>query len=108
MKALFRHGLTANTPQRNIKRVFDLVLETEVDDVLLSAAVEACTRLILMEPLSQLLNRLPYMSSIVSAPIFGAMIKSSGHLGDVEQVREPWKEMNARGLQPGSLTMPWS
>ena len=44
---------------------------------------------------------LPRMSSNVSAPTFGAMIKSSGQLGDVEQVREPWKEMNTRGLQPG-------
>ena len=94
-------GLTANTHQRNIKRVFDLVLETEADDALLSAAVEACNRLKHMEPLSQLLSRLPSMSSNVSAPIFQAMIKSFGQMGDVVRVRELWKQMSARGLQPG-------
>ena len=35
-------GLTAHTHHCGIKRVFDLVLETEVDDALLSCAVEAC------------------------------------------------------------------
>ena len=93
-------GLTANTPQRNIKRVFDLVLEPEADDALLSAAVEAYSRLKHMELLSQLLSRLLSMSSIVSAPIFKAMIKSFGQKGDVDRVRELWKQMTARGLQP--------
>ena len=93
--------LTANTPQRNIKRVFDLVLETEADDALLSAAVEACNRLKNMEPPSQLLSRLPSMSSVVSAPIFRAMIKSFGQMEEVDRVRELWKQMTARGLQPG-------
>ena len=64
------------------------MLETEADDALLSAAVEACNRLKHMEPLSQLLSRLPSMSSIVSAPIFRAMIKSFGQKGDVVGVRE--------------------
>merc|ERR1719284_793780 len=97
-------GLTAHTHQFDVKRVFDLVLETEVDDALLSAAVEACNRLKHMEPLSQVLNRLPCMSSNVSAPIFGAMIKSFGQMGDVDRVRELWKQMTARGLQPGPVT----
>ena len=51
-------SLTAHTPQRNIKSAFHLVLETEVDDAFLSAAVEACNRLQHMKPLSQLLNSL--------------------------------------------------
>ena len=63
-----------HTHHCDIKRVFDLMLETEVDDALLSCAVEACNRFKHMEPLSQLLNRLPCMSSNVSAPIFQAMI----------------------------------
>ena len=54
-----------------------------------------------MEPLSQLLYWLPRMSSNVSAPIFGVMIRSFGQMGDVDQVRELWKQMTARGLQPG-------
>ena len=45
-------GLTAHTHQCDVKRVFDLVLETEVEDVLLSCAVEACNILEHMEPLS--------------------------------------------------------
>ena len=57
-----------------------------------------------MEPLSQLLYRLPRMSSNVSAPMFGVMIKSFGQMGDVDRVRELWKQMTARGLQPGPLT----
>ena len=44
------------------------------------------------------------MSSIVSAPIFGAMIKSFGQKGDVDRVRELWKQMTARGMQPGPVT----
>ena len=93
-------NMTAHTPQRNIKRAFDLVLETEVNDAFLSAAVEACNRLQHMKPLSQLLNRLPCMSSNVSAPIFGAMIKSFGQIKEMDRVRELWKQMTARGLQP--------
>ena len=97
-------SLTAHTPQRNIKRAFDLVQETEVDDAFLSAAVEAYNRLQHMKPLSQLLNRLPCMSSNVSAPIFGAMIKSFGQIREVDRVRELWKQMTARGLQRGPVT----
>ena len=52
-------GLTTNTSQRNIRRVFDLVLEPEADDAFLSAAVEAYNKLKHMKPLSQLLSRLP-------------------------------------------------
>ena len=44
------------------------------------------------------------MSSLVSAPIFGAMIKSYGQVGDVDRVRELWKQMTSRGLQPDPLT----
>ena len=44
------------------------------------------------------------MSSLVSAPIFGAMIKSYGQMGDVDRVRELWKQMTSRGLQPDPLT----
>ena len=51
-------SLMAHTPQRNIKSAFYLVLETEVDDAFLSAAVEACNKLQHMKPLSQLLNSL--------------------------------------------------
>ena len=79
-------------------------VESEVDDALLSCAVEACNRFKHMDPLSQLLNRLPCMSSNVSAPIFQAMVKSFGQMGDVDRVRELWKQMTARGLQPGPLT----
>ena len=43
-----------------------------------------------MEPLSQLLNRLPCMPSNVSAPIFHVMFKSIGQMGDVDRVREQW------------------
>ena len=57
-------SLPAHTPQRHIKRVFDLVLEPEVDDTFLSAAVEACNRLQHMKPLSQLFtNCLPCLRS---------------------------------------------
>ena len=44
--------LTAHTHHCDIKRVFDLVLESEVDDALLSCAVEACNSFKHMEPLS--------------------------------------------------------
>ena len=44
------------------------------------------------------------MSSNVSAPIFGAVIKSFGQKGDVDRVRELWKQMTAWGLQPGPVT----
>ena len=57
-----------------------------------------------MEPLSQLLCQLLRMSSNVSAPIFGVMIKSFGQMGDVDRVRELWKQVTGRGLQPGPLT----
>ena len=66
--------------------------------------IEACYKLEDVEPLSQLLNLLPCMLSNVSAPTFGAMIKSSGHLNDVDRVSELGKEMNARGLQPAPAT----
>ena len=65
---------------------------------------EVCNRLEHIGPLSQVLNRLPCMSSNVSASTRGALIKSSGQLGDVDRFRELWKEMNARGLQPGPAT----
>ena len=42
-------GLPADTLQRDTKRVFDLVLGTEVEDDVLSCAVEACSRLKHME-----------------------------------------------------------
>ena len=84
-------GLAAHTHHCDIKRVFDFVLETEVDDALFSCAVETCNRFKHMEPLSHLLNRLPCMSSNVSAPIFQTMIKSFGQMGDVDRVRELWK-----------------
>ena len=38
-------GLTAHTHHCGIRRGLDLVLETEVDDAMLSCAVEACIRL---------------------------------------------------------------
>ena len=50
-----------------------------------------------MKPLSQLLGRLPCMSSNVSAPIFPAMVKSFGPMGDVDRVRELWKQLTASG-----------
>ena len=65
---------------------------------------ETCNRLEHVEPLPHVLNRLPCRSSNVSAPAFGDVIKSSGHLVDVDRVRELWKEMNARCLQPGPAT----
>ena len=44
------------------------------------------------------------MSSNVSAHIFGVMIKSFfGQMGDVDQVRDLWKQIAGRGLQPGSF-----
>ena len=91
-------SLPAHTPQRHIKRVFDLVLETEVDDTFLSAAVEACNRLQHMKPLSQL-----FTNANVSAPIFRATIKSFGQMEEVDRVRELWKQMTVRGLQPGPV-----
>ena len=90
--------LTAHTHHCVIKRDFDLVLESEVDDALLSCAVEACNRFKRMEPLSQLLNRLLCMLSNVFAPIFQAMIKSCGQMEDVDRVRELWKQMTARSF----------
>ena len=61
-------------------------------------------RLKLVESLSQLLHRLSCMTSIVSAPLFGTMIKSSGQLVGVGWLCVLWKEMNARGLRPGPAT----
>ena len=31
------------------------------------------------------------------------MIKSFGQEGEVDRVRQPWKQMSARGLQPGPV-----
>ena len=53
-----------------------------------------------MEPLSQLLNRLPCCHRTSPRPSF----KSFGQMGDVDRVREVWKQMTACGLQPGPLT----
>ena len=103
VNAVLLKCLTAHTPRGDVKRGFDLVLETVVDDALLSC-VRGLPRLKHVEPLSQLLNRLSCMSSNVSAPIFGTMIKSSGQMGGVDWVCDLWKEMNARGLQPSPAT----
>jgi len=102
--AIWLKSLTVQSPKRDIQRVVDLVLETEVDDVLLSCVVEACNRLKHVEPLMQLLTRLPDLPSTISAPCFGAMIKSLGQVGELERVRDLWRQMFARGLHPGQVT----
>ena len=56
----------------------------------------ACNRLVHTESLSPLVNGLPCRSSNVSAPTFGALLKTSGQSGGVDRVREQWKEMNDR------------
>ena len=94
---------TTHTPRGDVKRGFDLVLETMVDDALLSC-VRGLPSLKHVEPLSQLLYRLSCMSSNDSAPIFGTMINSSGEMGGVDWVCVLWKEMNARRLGPGPAT----
>ena len=101
--AILLKCLTAHTPRGDVKRDFDHVLETVVDDALLSN-VRSLPRLKHVEPLSQLLNSLCCMSSKGSAPMFGTMIKSSGQMWGVDWVCDLWKMMNARGLQPGPAT----
>ena len=76
-------GLTAHTHQRDITRAFDLELEMEVGDALFPCVVEGCNQLEHVGPLPPFLNGLRCMSSKVSTPIFGAMIKSSGQMGNV-------------------------
>ena len=104
-------GLTAHTHHCDIKRVFDLVMVTEVDDATLSFAVVVCSRCIHMVPLSQLLNRLPSLPSNVSAPIFQVMFKSIGRMGDVDSNGAddcPWTaarsfDVRLHGSGPGDV-----
>ena len=49
----------------------------------------------------QLLSRLPCRRS---SPRPSLEIKSFGLMGDVDRVRELWKQMTSRGLQPDPLT----
>ena len=72
--------LTAHTPRGDVKRGFDLVLDTMVNDASLSC-VRNLPRLKHIEPLSHLLYRLSCMSSNVFAPIFETLFKSSGQMG---------------------------
>ena len=61
---LFR--LDEHTPRRDIKRVFDLVLETEFGHDFASVGGQGLHRLGHIEPLSQLLNR--FVLLIVERP----------------------------------------
>ena len=101
--AILLKCLTAHTPRGDVKRGFDLVLKTMVDDASLSC-VRGLPRLKHVEPLSQLLYRLSCISSNVFAPIFGTLFKSSGQMGGVDWLCVLWKEMNAHGLRPCPAT----
>ena len=57
-----------------------------------------------VESLSQLLHRLFCITSIVSAPLFGTMIKSSGQMFGVGELCVLRKELSARRLRPRPAT----
>ena len=100
--AILLKCLTAHTPRGDVKRGFDLVLGTMIDDASLSC-VRGLPRLKHVEPLPQLLYSLSCASSYVFAFIFGTMIKSSGQ-GEVWAGYVFCGKVNARGLRPCPAT----
>merc|ERR1719274_18413 len=78
-----------------------------MDEVLFSAAAEACIRVGQLDQLSALMKQLEEQGVrlALTAPCYGSMIKAYGTAGDVDQVWQLWREMGERGVWPTSITV---
>jgi len=97
-------SLTIHTHGRDVVRVMDLIGELEeIDEVLFSSVIEACTRIRYLDPLSDI-RRQKRSPTNLTAPTYGSMIKAYGQAGDVVRVQELWQEMFKNGVKPTSIT----
>jgi len=102
-------SLTERSSPADVQRIMGLLdtLEGPVDVVLFSSVIEASVRVRQLGFLSDLLRRNRASENVVvlSAPLYGSMIKAFGKTGDTAQVHKLWCEMEARGVMPTEITV---
>merc|ERR1719453_395716 len=94
----------------DVQRTMGLLmsLEGSMDEVLLSAAIDACIRVKQLGLLADLIRRhrsRPGGLGALTAPLYGTMIKAFGQVGDTAQVHELWVEMEQRNVKPTAITL---
>jgi len=104
--------LTESTPPDEVKRVLALLRETtdQIDEVLLTSAIEASVRIKELSLLPDLLGHLDKCSANgvrtnLSPATYGSMIKAHGQAQDLKQVWAAWESMMKNSVVPSSVTM---
>lgn len=100
-------SLTVHSSTKEVQRVTDLIgdVEEQIDEVLFSSVIEACTRIKQLSPLSDLMKRRHRCKPVkLSSPTYGSMIKAYGQAGDITRVRELWEEMREQNVKPTAIT----
>jgi len=79
----------------------------DMDEVLLSSALEACIRVSRRDLLSGLLSRhcTGRTGYAFNPHTYGSIIRAFGFVGNVKGVRATWEEMRARHVLPTSITV---
>mmetsp|Transcript_58585 Transcript_58585/g.170012 ORF Transcript_58585/g.170012 Transcript_58585/m.170012 type:complete len:921 (+) Transcript_58585:3-2765(+) len=109
-------SLTPHSAHSEVHRVVKLLEALEpqaIDETLVSAVIETCSRIKRLDVLTDLLRRrrgvdgggVAAKPPPLAPPTYGSMIKAYGHAGDVERVRELWHEMQERSVRPTSITV---
>jgi pentatricopeptide repeat protein len=105
--AILLKGVVAPADAHHLRRILELIegLGQPVDEVLLSSVVEACLRAGQLKHLAKFMDQDGRPSGALSAPTYGALIKSYGQARDVKRVWAMWREMRDRQVQPSQVTL---
>lgn len=93
----------------SVPRILKLVeaVEDPIDEVLLTSILESCLRTGHLKLLSELLERNTRSgrSMVLTAPMYGSMIKAFGQARNIPRVWALWHDMAARKVQPTAITL---
>lgn len=107
--SILMKSLTPSSTAAELRKITDLIDDNEdaMDEVLMSAVIEACIRTRQLDLLTDLLDRFRRKGGVMNltSPLYGTMIKAFGSAGQMSKVQELWTEMQACGVKPSSITI---
>lgn len=108
--SIFLKSIQQASPSGDLEKVLALMdtAEGSMDEVLLSSLCEACIRASRNDLLGSQLRKYRGTNKRVQVKCphtFGSLIRAYGYIGDLQGLRDAWREMKMRDIVPTSITI---
>jgi len=102
---LLKGASGSSSHAKGVRKILDLIdgLSGPLDEVLLSAVVETCTRSGDLAYLQKVMAR--HEDCQLSAASYGCMIKAFSQANDLDQVWKTWRHMSSHKVRPTEITL---